>query len=1018
MRAGLASAEDKSYNNPIVLTVSRFQGAQLIVSRLGKRFALAVFLPGLHDSCVQELTTGMLLGHYRVVRRLGQGGMGVVYEAEDQKLGRSVAIKLLPEATRKEPAALERFWREARTASSLNHAGICTIYELNESGDQPFIVMELLEGQSLDRAHHRRPMPYPKLLDFGVQAADALDAAHRKGILHRDIKPGNIFLSPSGQVKILDFGLAKLEEGYASPNGAGGDKPNATMAEVFPHDLLTSPGSAVGTIAYMSPEQARGETLDARSDVFSLGVVLYELATGQHPFTGSTTAVTFDRILNYAPTAPISLNPELPMELEETLNKTLEKDRELRLQSAAELRADLKRLQRKSSGGSLGRSSGMAAGAGVGSHASAAGAGPSPSGAGSGSVMPPAGPPSGSATSAGAVSADSAPGNLGSTRQPAAGAVSATGIAPPPVKKSRTLPIALLVLVLLAAAGFAAWRLWPRAVPFASISLSQITNTGTLENVALSGDGKFLAEVKNNGGQRTLWVRDIATNTDTQILGAFSNEYVGLNFSPDANYLYFTRGTPENVSVRSVYVMPVFGGTPRQVAHDVDSPPTLSPDGSRFAYLRWTPGRKDQYSEIHIADKDGGHDQLIYTSLDVSQAPAWSPQGNQIAWIELAGAVSVVKSFDIASKKVVSIARPNGILFDPTISGHSDLAWLPDGRHLLVIYYKVHSDRGQIGIVGVAAGDFHTVTNDLNAYSQLAVSADGKTLATVMTNVNSSLGYYKGDGGPMISSTPLRITPNALAWADEDHLFLVTRGTGISKLERTTGAVEPIDTGDLDIGQYINTCPDGHVLFIAVPKGEGESRVFRMNGDGTGVTQLTTTGIARLPFCTQDSQKIYFTIRDPVNLSVFSFWSLPLSGGTPRKELSLATDSGSAILSRDAKLVGAAFNQGLLSKLAIIDLATGQTVRQLAQDVSTVNGIRSFSPDGKALVQNVTVNGGNALRYQPLDGSPSHLLLGPLPDVLTFFSWSPSGSKLAVLQLRQSSDVVLITDLTGGKQPQ
>jgi serine/threonine protein kinase/Tol biopolymer transport system component len=967
---------------------------------------------------VQELTSGTLRGHYRIVRRLGQGGMGVVYQAEDQKLGRSVAIKLLPEATRQDPAALERFWREARTASSLNHAGICTIYELNESGDQPFIVMELLEGQSLDKIYHQRPMPYPKLLDFGVQVADALDAAHRKGILHRDIKPGNIFLSPSGQVKILDFGLAKLEDGYAAAGNANGDNLNATLAEPFAHDLLTSPGAAIGTIAYMSPEQARGELLDARSDVFSLGVVLYELATGQHPFSGATTAVTFDRILNSAPTAPISLNSELPAELEVMLNKALEKDRELRCQSAAELRADLKRLQRKSSGGSAARPAGGGAGASANSHASGAGAGPSSSGTGSGSLPPQAGLPSGSAAGAvvsGAVPANFAPASSGSAQHPSAGGVSS--VTPPVAKKSRALPIALIVLLLLAAAGIAAWRLWPRPVPFAAVSLSQITNTGTLENVALSGDGKFLAEVKNDGGQRTLWVRNIATNTDTQILGAFSNEYVGLNFSPDANYLYFTRGTPENVSVRSVYVMPVFGGTPRQVAHDVDSPPTLSPDGSRFAYLRWTPNRKDQYSEIHIADKDGGHDQLIYTSLDVSQAPAWSPQGNQIAWIEVAGAVSVVKSFDIASKKVVSIARPNGILFDPTISGHSDLAWLPDGRHLLLVYYKVHSDRGQIGIVGVAGGDFHTLTNDLNAYSQLAVSADGKTLATVMTNVNSSLGYYKGDGGPMISSTPLRTTPNSLAWADEDHLFLVTRGTGISKLERTTGAVQPIDTGDLDIGQYVNTCPDGHVLFSAVPKGEGESRLFRMNGDGTGVTQLTTTGIARLPYCTQDSQKVYFTIRDPVNLSVFSFWSLPLSGGTPRKQLSLEPNSGSVILTRDAKLAGAALNQGLLSFLDIINVASGQTVRQLAQDVSTVSGIRSFSPDGKALVQNVTVNGGNALRYQPLDGSPSHLLLGPLPDALTFFSWSPSGSKLAVLQLRQSSDVVLITDLTG-KQPQ
>src|SRR6202167_5083228 len=196
--------------------------------------------------------------------------MGVVYEAEDQKLGRLIAIKLLPQATRQDPVALERFWREARAAASLNHAGICTIHELNESGDQPFIVMELLEGQSLDKLYYRRSMPYPRLLDLGVQVADALDAAHRKGILHRDIKPGNIFLSPSGQVKILDFGLAKIEEGYAAPSDNG----NATLAE--PTDLLPSPGSAVGTIAYMSPEQARGETLDARSDVFSVGVVLYE----------------------------------------------------------------------------------------------------------------------------------------------------------------------------------------------------------------------------------------------------------------------------------------------------------------------------------------------------------------------------------------------------------------------------------------------------------------------------------------------------------------------------------------------------------------------------------------------------------------------------------------------------------------------------------------------------------------------------------------------------------------------
>ncbi len=792
-----------------------------------------------------EILIGRVVSHYRITGKLGGGGMGVVYQAEDQKLGRSVALKLLPEATRQDPAALERFWREARTASSLNHPGICTIYELNDSGDQPFIVMELLQGQSLDKinkihnkisdkitdkirdndkSNRHRQIPYPKLLDLGVQVADALDAAHRKGIVHRDIKPSNIFMSPSGQTKILDFGLAKLEAGHTLPGGAGESNPTHTGSESPPDNLLTSPGLAIGTIAYMSPEQARGEILDARSDVFSLGVVLYELATGKHPFAGATTAVTFDRILNYAPTAPITLNPELPVELEDTINKTLEKDRELRLQSAAELRADLKRLQRKISDVSIARP--PVPGSGV----------------------------------------------------PASAAKPRT--VPRPEQRSRSLTIGIILLVLLAAAVFAAWRFWPRPAPFASLSVSQITNLGTLENIALSADGKYLAEVKNDAGQRTVWVRNMVTNTDAQILSAFPGDYVGVSFSPDTNYLYFTRATPENDIVRALYVMPLFGGAPRQLVNVVDSAPSFSPDGSRFAYLRWTPHHKDQYSEIHIADKDGGNDQLLYTSPNVTRAPAWSPQGNRIAWIELAGfAASVIKILDIDSKKEVTIAQPSGISFDPQpISGRRDLAWLPDGRHLLVLYDKAFSDRGQIGMIGVPRGDFRTLTNDVNAYSQLAISSDGKTLATVLSNVDSSLAYYKGAGGEMISSTPLRITPTSLAWASEDQLLLITRDTGISKLEPATGSLQPIDTGDLDLGRYITTCPNGQVVFTAGPKNGGEWRLFRMNGDGSGVTQLTTTGIARAPFCTPDSQKVYFTIRDPHGMSLLTLWSVPLVG--------------------------------------------------------------------------------------------------------------------------------------------
>jgi predicted Ser/Thr protein kinase len=261
--------------------------------------------------------------------------MGVVYEAEDMKLGRHVALKMLSGAA--DPGALERFWREARAASALNHPGICTLYEINESESQPFLVMELLEGESLDRLYGGKAVPLPKLLELGVQIADALDAAHRKGILHRDIKPANIFVTASGQTKILDFGLARFE-----------DRPSeeTAPAPISARNMLTTPGSALGTIAYMSPEQARGEALDARSDVFSLGVVLYEMSTGKHPFEGTTTAVVFDKLLNYIPPTPLSLNHDLPPEFESLLNKALEKDRDLRYQSAADIRADLRRLQR------------------------------------------------------------------------------------------------------------------------------------------------------------------------------------------------------------------------------------------------------------------------------------------------------------------------------------------------------------------------------------------------------------------------------------------------------------------------------------------------------------------------------------------------------------------------------------------------------------------------------------------------------------------------------------------------
>jgi serine/threonine protein kinase/Tol biopolymer transport system component len=912
------------------------------------------------------------ISHYRVTGQLGSGGMGVVYEAEDLSLGRKVALKFLPPQLVGDANALERFLLEARAASALNHPNICTIYAVEKSGEgadsQSFIAMELLEGQNLDRRLYSGPMQVGALLDVAIQLADALDAAHAKGIIHRDIKPANIFLTPRGQVKVLDFGLAKLTRPELQMHTIGPTQDSPAQAH------LTSPGSTVGTIAYMSPEQARGEELDTRSDLFSLGTVIYQMATGRQPFPGATSAVVFHAILELDPVPAVQWNAALPPRLQEIIEKLLEKDRDLRYQSAADLRGDLKRLKRDVE---------------------------------SGKKRPAASSPSSSipAASGSRISGASLP--VETARTPSGSAV----VAAAGRHKFGTSLTIVLGLVVLLAAGYGVYSLLlvrHRMMPFRNFSVTKVTEEGNVMLSAVSPDGKYILSLVRDKGLASLLLRNVPTNSVTQVEPPADVYYNGLRFAPDGNYFYFVRSDPAGSGgLKFLYRAPLLGGTPEKLAEDVDSNVTFSPDGRKVAFMRYDNPEPGKYQLVVRTVDQGGETALA--SGPIGQrlfSPAWSPEGKTILCvINLPnGALTGLMAVDASTGQQRLISSSQDAL--------GLLIWMPDGKGLLALDSdrSTNYTRSQIVFVSYPDGQVTRITRDTNDYSDLSTAANGQLLVTVLNEGRWNLSVMSATSGGAAARPIVPVTGFAnVSWMHDGRL-IDDSDNQLRWVNPESGAKGVFATPADSVAEDPWVCSDGRtiVFLLSLIGDKGGQSVWRADATGGNLKQLSNGKQDSYPVCSPDSHWAYYMDR-----SVGRLMKISLDGGAAEKVTDMIL-SGLFDISPDGNTAVFAtvdHANGHEEKLVLLDTSTRQVRQQTKFERSRMGFFLRFSRDGKLVVYPVRENGVDNLWQQSLDGSPGRYLTSFKAEHIWDYDWSRDGNSLAVVQGHTDSDVVLMRDM-------
>ncbi len=928
------------------------------------------------------VSSGTQLGRYEIRSLLGEGGMGQVYLAQDLQLRRLVALKLLPPEFTRDQERLRRFKQEAFAASSLNHPNIFTIFEIGQQDQIHFIATEYIDGMSLRQIINQRSVQIEQVLDWGTQIASALAAAHAAGIIHRDVKPDNIMVRRDGFVKVLDFGLAKLNE-YTNL----ASDPEAATVQV----IQTDPGKVMGTASYMSPEQTRGLQLDERTDIWSLGVILYELAAGRPPFEGLSASDVVASILRAEPVPLHRFSPDVPNELQRIVRKALQKDPEERYHLAKEMAIDLKNLRRD-----LELSAEIER-----------------------SVQP-------------VSSANRSSGTQSQTEMNLSPPVIETGpvVSPRSTATGELIPryshrfstiskvilgsIALALVV--GALVFVNDWLGARrsGEPVANMRVTRLTTTGTADKAAISPDGKYVVHVAAQNGHQSLRVRQVNTSSDVEVVPPSDVRYEKLIFSPDGDYVYYV-ATDRNSPTANLYLIPTLGGTGRKLISNITRAVTLSPNGQKIAFIRNMADIGEDV--VYVADANGSNERKIAARKlpNFFQSLSWSPKDNSL--------VCAAGSFVPAYNTYLVEIRPDDAkekqLGSQSWPSMSEIEWVPDATGLIFTASDHDSpgpDSQQLWYVRYPEGEARRVTNDLNNYHGISITSDSKRLVTLQSTSTCNLwsannsdwnqttqvtsgskldgreGVAYVSGGKVVYSS--NVSGNLDLW--------IMNADGSNQRQLTANArnnSQPVATFD---GRYI----------IFKSDRSGTANIWRMDVDGTNPKRLSSGSGEANPHCTPDGKWVVYTLLGSGKPTV---WRVSIDGGAPEQVIDRYTTNPA--VSPDGESIACFYRDEQANgrmKIAIFKVAGGEPIRSFdtagVPVFDAANSSLRWTANGRALTYVVTAGDVSNLWSQPISGDLPKQLTNFRSNRIFSFDWWPDGKQLILSRGTVTSDVILMSN--------